>query len=60
MTSLSPGSSVPRLCPNAIDGTAPMGSLSLDITAKFLFSVYTQHDFYFFINSSVQDGFYDS
>lgn len=59
MTSVSPGSSVPLLCPNAIDRTAAVGSLSLDITAKFLFNMYTQHDFYFFISSSVQEWLYD-
>lgn len=59
MTAVSPASSVPLLCPNAIDRTAPVGSLSLDITANFLFGIYTQHEFCFSISSSIQDWLCD-
>lgn len=37
MTSVSPGSSVPLLCPNAIDRTAALGSLVTGHNCKVSF-----------------------
>lgn len=63
MIPVSLGSGVLVLCPNAIDRAALVGSLSLDIIAKFIFSVFTQH-YYFFIfifgSSRIQDWLYES